>query len=437
LASVLPEESALGKRLFRLLLIGRSTTAAAILILIFGIAWFGPVGNKTIAPIGLISLAFMLTLPYHVLGNRVLPDSRTLSLVVVGIDTAFLTAGLYLVGPRNAAYGLPIYGVLIVMAAVVHSGRGSFLIAFLSAALLATMFSAVAVGVLPERPDLLDLAHSTQVASVSVSSALFLGVAMAAVASSLTGMKDSALRRAHQYEAQLLDLNLTLERRIAASVGDIQTYARAIAHDLRNPLTAALELSRLGSSSQDLVRGERFFEMARENLLRADDMLMGLRNLMRIGARSEKPEPVNLVELVDGLRLEFGGDPGFQIFVESELGTLEIDRPRLEHVIRNLLMNAVEHNSEKDDLQVTLGRMFHRDEVRYYVRDNGSGFPVEMQERVFSPFWRGVDSKDLGVGLGLALVDSIIRRAGGRVWCEGGPGVGATFWFALPALSAR
>ena len=110
------------------------------------------------------------------------------------------------------------------------------------------------------------------------------------------------------------------------------------------------------------------------------------------------------------------------------------DRAMLRQVYANLIGNAVKFTRDAPEPRVEIGTVTGGTETAYYVRDNGVGFDMAEAERIFKPFQRlhGAGRYE-GSGIGLATVDRIIRRHGGRIWAESAPGEGSTFYFTLPA----
>ena len=116
-------------------------------------------------------------------------------------------------------------------------------------------------------------------------------------------------------------------------------------------------------------------------------------------------------------------------------------RRLLRIVLENLLGNAWKFTSKKDDARIELGDTEMQGETVYFVRDNGAGFDMTYADRLFRSFQRlHKDTEFPGTGIGLATVQRIVERHGGRVWAEGAVGQGATFWFTLgrkPSVSTR
>lgn len=114
------------------------------------------------------------------------------------------------------------------------------------------------------------------------------------------------------------------------------------------------------------------------------------------------------------------------------------DPALLEIVLRNLLGNAWKYSSTNTDAVVEFGRSEAGGQTAYFVRDNGIGFDMADADKLFAPFQRLSGARSMkGFGIGLATVQRIIARHGGKVWAEGAPGKGATFFFTLNAHSGN
>ena len=112
-----------------------------------------------------------------------------------------------------------------------------------------------------------------------------------------------------------------------------------------------------------------------------------------------------------------------------------VDAPRMRRMLGNLLSNAVKFTRGRDPAVIEIGELPSDHETIILVRDNGAGFDMQHASRLFTVFERLHPSDEFeGTGVGLATVQRIIQKHGGRVWAEAEPGKGATFYFALPRV---
>lgn len=241
-----------------------------------------------------------------------------------------------------------------------------------------------------------------------------------------------ALARARAFDAE------RDAREAAESTARAREDALAVvAHDLRQPLNAV-------SNAANLLLEERFDEDQRTELLEMisrgassmDHLVHDLLDAARMEAGSFSIAPVrtDLSELVrdavDETRAAIvDREVEFRLEMSDPVGGVVADPQRLRRALANLLSNAVEHGAE--DGTVTVRVTGDRDEVIVCVRDEGAGVPEEERQHLFDRFWQGDGRKEAGVGLGLAIVKGIVDAHGGRVWVEGGPGEGTSFYCAF------
>jgi signal transduction histidine kinase len=156
--------------------------------------------------------------------------------------------------------------------------------------------------------------------------------------------------------------------------------------------------------------------------------------LSRVTRSEMRRETVNLSALARGIAADLQqAEPHRSIEFSIADGLLvEGDGRLLQVALENLLGNACKFTMHRAHARIEVGAMRSGQELVYFVRDNGVGFDMAYASKLFSPFQRLHNARDFaGTGIGLATVQRIVQRHGGRVWAEGVVGQGATFYFAL------
>ncbi|HUF80866.1 MAG TPA: ATP-binding protein [Burkholderiales bacterium] len=246
-------------------------------------------------------------------------------------------------------------------------------------------------------------------------------------------------------DAELRRLNDELERRVEertrqleAANKELEAFSYSVSHDLRAPLRAVVGFSKLliedhaGLLDEEAQRklGVIQGEAQRMGLL-IDDLLA----FSRLGRKEMSSAEVDMTALA---RTSYEGLDGQHEGPKAEfhLGSLPRargDRILLGQVWANLLSNALKFSSKREKPLVEVNAVSDENEYIYFVRDNGAGFDPRYQSKLFGVFQRLHNSSEFpGTGVGLALVQRIVTRHGGRVWADGTPGAGATFYFTLP-----
>jgi light-regulated signal transduction histidine kinase (bacteriophytochrome) len=127
------------------------------------------------------------------------------------------------------------------------------------------------------------------------------------------------------------------------------------------------------------------------------------------------------------------GDPRRRVeFMIAQVPRVEADEGLMRVALDNLIRNAWKYTSHHEQACIEFGAINRRGETLYYVRDDGAGFDPRQSDELFQPFHRlHTRSEFPGTGIGLATVQRILARHGGRIWAEGAVEKGATFWFTL------
>jgi signal transduction histidine kinase len=225
-------------------------------------------------------------------------------------------------------------------------------------------------------------------------------------------------------------------------------FVAGVSHELRTPLAV------IGSAAENLADGvvtepgsvRQYGRVIRDEGRRLGEMVEQVLDLAGTysGRRALHAEDVVVGEILDeAVRAAGASFPSLRLdtTVEPDLPILRADRAALVRAVRNLVENAAKHGGESAPVAIRAARARSsgRDEVRLTVEDRGPGIPPEERPYLFEPFFRGRRAREgqvRGSGLGLSLVDRIVRAAGGRVEVASDPGRGAAFTIVLPVLSA-
>jgi PAS domain S-box-containing protein len=251
-------------------------------------------------------------------------------------------------------------------------------------------------------------------------------------------------------EEELRQLNEELEQHVKSRTAqleaanqDLESFSYSVSHDLRAPLRAIDGFSRIllddhaGSLDSE---GQRLLNIIRANTRKMGRLIDDLLAFSRLGRREVKGADLNMARLVRDVVKELQ-DAQENRTVEWHLQPLppaRADRALMHQVWVNLLGNALKFTRPRDTAVIEVGCRISGDEEIYYVKDNGVGFEAQYAHKVFGVFQRLHHDEEFdGTGVGLALVQRIIQRHGGRIWAEGRAGNGATFAFTLPRGPGR
>ncbi|MDQ4129048.1 MAG: ATP-binding protein [Actinomycetota bacterium] len=224
---------------------------------------------------------------------------------------------------------------------------------------------------------------------------------------------------------------------LARSNAELENFAYLIAHDLRAPLRGVDGFShilledhagRLDEEGRDLLR------RVRDGVLRMGQLIDDLLELSRLARTEMRHQRVDLSALARTIVEDLERDPTGRAveFVISESPTADGDARLLEVALRNLLDNAIKFTSREPHPRVEFGATEENGLPVYHVRDNGVGFDQTYSDKLFGVFQRLHAPEEFeGTGMGLATVQRVVERHGGRVWAEGALGRGATFYFTL------
>ncbi|MBC3796934.1 PAS domain-containing sensor histidine kinase [Acetobacterium tundrae] len=218
---------------------------------------------------------------------------------------------------------------------------------------------------------------------------------------------------------------------------ELEAFSYSISHDLKAPLRhiagyVSLLLKKYGNLFPK--EGEHYLDMISFSVENMGELIEGLLHLSRSSRIDMNKRFLNMNEIVDTLiqpvkeqeidrKIEFKIEP-----MPLAFGDLEMMRS----VWANLIENAVKFTRKKDLTKIVIGATENENEIIYYIKDNGVGFDMNYASKLFTVFQRLHLRKDYeGTGIGLATVQRVITRHGGKIWAESKVGEGATFYFSL------
>ncbi|HEY3415553.1 MAG TPA: PAS domain S-box protein [Armatimonadota bacterium] len=243
-----------------------------------------------------------------------------------------------------------------------------------------------------------------------------------------------------QAEAEIQRLNSELQQHVEqlkTTNKELEAFSYSVSHDLRAPLRSIDGFSKvlLERYEQQLdERGQDYLNRVRAAAQRMARLIDDMLNLSRIGRAEMHLETVDLGAVASSIIEELRQrDPERQVEVVMQPEMVVMGDPALLRIVLvNLLSNAWKFTGKREDARIEIGQELSNGERVFFVRDNGAGFDMAYADKLFSPFQRLHTEEEFpGTGIGLAIVQRILARHGGRVWAEGVEGQGATFYFTL------
>jgi signal transduction histidine kinase len=241
---------------------------------------------------------------------------------------------------------------------------------------------------------------------------------------------------AEELETRVRDRTKELE----AANAELDAFSYSVSHDLRAPLRAIDGYARMVEedyAGKLDAEGARLLGAVRANSVRMSQLIDDLLAFSRLGREPLRTRPVRLDELVGQVIEETRAENADRNveFRKEELGVVDADPALLKQALANLLRNAVKFSAQRDPAVVRVGCRGDNGAAStktYYVKDNGVGFDMQYSNRLFGVFQRLHRAAEYpGTGVGLAIVQRIIQRHGGKIWADAAPGEGATFYFTL------
>ena len=247
-------------------------------------------------------------------------------------------------------------------------------------------------------------------------------------------------------EAEIQQLNKTLERRVLertaqleATNKELETFAYSISHDLRSPIRQVYSFADLLQQSLSSINMqediETYLGMILKLTKRAGKMIDDLMEFSSTGRFEMLYSTIDMNRLVQEVKQQIISQTLHRkiIWDIESLPLINGDRTLIRIVWQNLIENAVKYTSHNDIAAIKIGSSSNSSDITFFIKDNGAGFDMRYVERIFGIFQRLHTNEEFeGTGIGLANVQRIIHRHGGKIWAESTVNQGTTFYFSLP-----
>jgi PAS domain S-box-containing protein len=246
-------------------------------------------------------------------------------------------------------------------------------------------------------------------------------------------------------EAAIRSLNEDLQNqagRLEAAIDELESFSYSVSHDLRAPLRAIDGFSELMINEYNGkldAEGLRLLQIIRSNTRHMGQLIDDLLAFSRLSRKELHKRHVNMTDLAktvaEDLKYPLENATSYELSIQ-DMPTVQADPALIRQVWTNLLSNAVKFSQKHSHPMIEVGSYTEDSKNVYYVKDNGVGFNMSYAHKLFRVFERLHRAEEYpGTGVGLAIVERIIKRHGGSVWAEGRPNDGATFYFSLPTES--
>jgi PAS domain S-box-containing protein len=241
------------------------------------------------------------------------------------------------------------------------------------------------------------------------------------------------------------DLNLKSEElqksktQLEMANRELEAFSYSVSHDLRAPLRAISGFINILIEDYDKIldaEGRRICNVIQSNATKMGQLIDDLLSFSRLIRSEIHQSKIDMEKLVNNVLADFETfqDLSRKNIEVKSLPSVSGDPNMLKQVWINLIGNAIKYSSKNEQAHITIGSFFENGENVFFVKDNGVGFNMEYVHKLFGVFQRLHSTSEFeGTGVGLAIVQRIIKRHGGRVWAESEAGKGAVFYFSLPA----
>lgn len=224
------------------------------------------------------------------------------------------------------------------------------------------------------------------------------------------------------------------EQIIKKSNADLESFAYVVSHDLKAPLRG------IGTVSEWILeeyqkkldpKGKKYLELIESRVKKLQALIDGILEYSKIGFTREKPEPINLNQMIPEIKEILMPPKQIKIIIQDDLPVIYGEKTQIYQIFQNLISNAIHYN-DKEQGFIEIGVSEHAKEWEFFIKDNGIGIDKEYRDKIFELFQTG-HNKDThkSSGVGLSLVKKIIELYGGKIWLKSKEGQGTTFYFTF------
>jgi light-regulated signal transduction histidine kinase (bacteriophytochrome) len=251
-------------------------------------------------------------------------------------------------------------------------------------------------------------------------------------------------------ESQIKKLNEELEGRVIqrtelleAANKELEAFSYSVSHDLRAPLRSVHGFTKILLEDYEPIlddEGKRICQIISSSATQMGKLIDDLLSFSRIGRTNMNPSMLDMRSLAKAAYEEISSSDQ-KLRTKLKLGKLHKvfgDANLLRIIWNNLISNAIKYSSKEKISEIGIKSQIKYDSIVYSIKDNGVGFDMDYKHKLFGVFQRLHSEAEFeGNGVGLAIVQRIILKHGGKVWAEGEVGKGATFYFSLPITGDR
>jgi signal transduction histidine kinase len=437
----------LQRRWAQFLALGFAANAAMYVAMIIGtmrVALFG-VPSTSVA---LLSIAAVVLITAAVIDYVGFDSQRAKRLNALSIAIAVVAVAIGLAGQLTRAAGLTVLSAYVLcwvllfagaMRREPHSGHGFVVVALLVYPL--TVGAAVMGWVRPELLAGVGVLPFSVLGATLLTTGLLRAHRQAAEALAERELAQAALRATNDSLEQKVALRT---EELRENIEGLESFNRSVSHDLRGPLGGIVGIARLARqqlAAGDRQQPDRLLDLIERQAVNSVRLVEALLALARAGDVTLDVHEVDSGRLVaEVLQSLQHGQASLPVVVVGTMPVVLADPELLRQVFVNLIGNAIKFARQVPSPRVEVGATLSAGQAVFHVRDNGMGFDPQHAPRLFKPFQRLHEEEHEGYGVGLSIVKRIVDRHGGRVWADGRPGEGASFYFvlgtALPTVAA-